>query len=246
MQHVTLFMTASDPDWRLEEVAMRTLRGLAWAAIVTVVPVAGGSAAEAATVVGGPQGRVVAPAPSSATVMRLSRLHHLAARQVQLGRLAQLSAHRSETRAYGGRLVNDFQALGRRISAAAAELGIDPAMLEATYAGENTAALAREAEDLTRLGAASGDDLDRQFWMVLAQDQLAATDLLLPIAGADPRLEPLVADLGRQLDTSSRGALLAAAPVAVPPNESVPAASVMSPTVPPAPVTTPGPVNGRY
>jgi hypothetical protein len=219
---------------------------LAWAAIVTVVPVAGSSAADAATVVGGQPGRVITPVPSGATVRRLSKLHHLAARQVQLGRLAQLSAHRPETRAYGGRLVNDFQALGRRVDAAASELGIDPAMLEPTYAGENTAALAREAEDLTRLGAASGDDLDRQFWMVLAQDQLAAADLLLPIVGADPRLEPLVADIGRQLDTSSRGALLAAAPVAVPPNESVPPASVMTPNVPPAPVTTPAPINPRY
>jgi hypothetical protein len=70
--------------------------------------------------------------------------------------------------------------------------------------------------------------------------------MLLPVVGADPRLEPLVADIGQQLDRSSRAALLAAAPVAAPPSESVPAASVMSPNIPPAPVTTPGPINPRY
>jgi hypothetical protein len=212
-------------------------------AILTVVPMAGAAGqADAATVVGGTQGKAVGTVASGATVMRLSRLHHAAQREVQLGRLAQLSASRPETRAYGGRLVTDFGALDKRINAMAAELGVDPAMLEQTYAGENTAALAREAEDLTRLGAARGDDLDRQFWIVVAQDQLAAADMLLPAAGSDPRLEPLVADVGRQLDTSSRAALLAAAPVAAPPRGPSPASSVATPAIPAAPVTNPGPL----
>src|SRR5262245_51941580 len=225
---------------------MRKLRRLAWVAILTVVPATGAAApADAATVVG-ENGRVVGRAPSGATVMRLSRLHHVAAREAQLGRLAELSAYRPETRAYGRRLVADFTALDERVSAMAAQVGVDPAMLGPTYAGENTAALSREAEDLTRLGAARGDELDRQFWVVVAQDQLAAADMLLPVAGADPRLDPLVAEVSRQLAASSRAALLASAPVAGPPRESTPAASVMSPGVPPAPVTTPGPINGRF
>src|SRR5215831_4686766 len=179
---------------------MRKLRGLAWAAMLVVAPVAVAvSPVDAATVVGGEQGKPVATVTSGPSVIRLSRLHHAAEREVQLGRLAQLSAHRPETRAYGARLVTDFQALAGRVNAMAAQLGIDPVMLGPTYAGENTAALAREAADLTRLGAARGDELDRQFWVVVAQDQLAATDMLLPVAGSDPRLQPLVADVAGQL-----------------------------------------------
>ena len=84
---------------------MRTLRRLAWVAMLTVTPAAGlvgladSNAATAATIVGG--SGAVAPAPTSATVARLSRLHHTAAREAELGRLAQLSATRPETRAYG-------------------------------------------------------------------------------------------------------------------------------------------------
>src|SRR5262249_30704529 len=135
---------------------MRTLRRLAWAAIVTVVPVAGAGAADSATVVG-QNGQGVAPAPSGGTVRRLSKIPHGAAGQVQLGRLAALSAQRPETSAYGARLAADFQALDSRITAKAVQLGVDPAMLAPIYAGENTASLARESEDLTRLGAAAGD-----------------------------------------------------------------------------------------
>src|SRR4029077_6037032 len=94
-----------DPDCR-SEAPMRTLRRLAWLAILTVAPAAGAGGAAAATYVG-EQGRVVR-APSGATVIRLSRLHHAAAREVQLGRLAELSASRPETRAYGARLTADF------------------------------------------------------------------------------------------------------------------------------------------
>jgi len=217
---------------------MRTLQRFAWAAMMLVVPVAGATTAQSATVVG--QDGQVVRAASGATVVRLSRLHHAAAREVQLGRLAELSATRPETRAYGARLAADFQALDGRVNSQAVRLGVDPAMLGPTYAGENTAALRREAEDLTRLGAARGDDLDRQFWVVVAQDQLAAADMLLPVVGADPQLEPLAVDLGLQLESSSRAALLAAAPVAVPPGGNVPAASVATPAIPPAPVTSPG------
>src|SRR5438876_11540763 len=106
---------------------MRKLRRLAFSAMLAVAPgaVAVGPAG-AATGGGGESGRPIATVgagPSSLsgpTVIRLSRLHHAAAREVQLGRLAQLSAHRPETRAYGARLVADFQALDERVSAEAA------------------------------------------------------------------------------------------------------------------------------
>jgi hypothetical protein len=222
---------------------MRTLRRFAWIAMLAIAPavtVVGLTGADAAMVVG-QGGAIVSPrAASSATVARLSRLHHAAAREVELGRLAQLSANRPETRVYGGRLVADFGALDGRIRARAQELGVDAAGLERTYAGENTAALAREKEDLDRLGAMRGDALDRRFWVIVAQDQLAAADML-PAARSDPQLEPLVVELGRQLDLASHRALVAARPFSGPPRETLPPPAVPSPDVPAAPVATPGP-----
>ena len=220
---------------------MRTLRRLAWVAMLTVPPAAGlvGLAdSNAATIVG--SSGAVAPAQTSATVVRLSRLHHTAAREAELGRLAQLSASRAETRAYGARLAADFQALDERISALAEGLGIDGASLARVHAGENTAALAREKVDLERLTAERGDDFDRQFWVVVAQDQLAAADMLAA-ARSDPQLEPVVVDFGQQLEAASEQALVAARPVSTPPREAVPPPTVPSTDVPAAPVATPGP-----
>src|SRR5947208_18318 len=133
---------------------MRNLRRSAVVTMLTIASIVGVVAvadSEAAIVVG--EGGMIVPAPatSSATVVRLSRLHHVAAREVELGRWAQLSASRPETRAYGARLVTDFQAFDERITARAEELGVPPARLAPVYAGENTAALAREAQDLDRL-----------------------------------------------------------------------------------------------
>jgi hypothetical protein len=227
---------------------MRTLRSSACLAIAAVVAAVLGMSgtAGAAVVVGedgpvGPQpAGVVAAVPAASTVIRLSRLHHVARREIDLGRVAQTSGSRPETRGYGTRLVSDFQALDDRIVAMASALGIQATALEPIYAGENTAALARESEDLTRLAAQHGDAFDRLFWVVVAHDQLAAADMLLPVAGADPRLEPIVTDMSRQLDTSSQLALVAARPVAAPASTNVPSPAVPSPDVPPAPVTTPG------
>jgi len=137
--------------------------------------------------------------------------------------------------------VADFQALDDRIVVMAAAVGVDPARLEPIYAGENTAALAREAEDLTRLGVERGDAFDKMFWVIVAHDQLAASDMLLPAAGGDRGLEPIVADLAGQLEASSRLALAAAQPVGTPPRGAVPfPPAAATPDVPPAPVTTPG------
>ena len=227
----------------------RTLQRLAWVAVPAVALVAGvvGLADQVDEARAGPAdagASAAAPPPriaSNATMVRLSRLHHVADRQVQLGRLAAVAASRPETRTYGARLATDFQALDQRINVMALDLGIDPARLGPMYAGENTASLRRQSEDLTRLASESGDAFDRRFWVIVAQDQLAASDMLLPVAGADPSLEPLVADVSRQLATSSRQALAAAEPVGTPPRTNVPPAAVAAPAVPPAPVTAPGP-----
>lgn len=222
---------------------MRTLRMFAWAVVPTVAVLIaavglGGVSSAANPPRPGPT-QSSAPTPAYGTVARLSRLHHVATREVQLGRLAEVSGNRPETRAYGTRLIADFQGLDDRIVALAEELGVDSARLAPIHAGGNTAALSREAEDLTGLGTARGDAFDRQFWVIVAQDQLAASDMLLPVAGADPRLEPLVADLGRQLEASSRRALVAAEPVATPSRAAVQPPPVPALDVPPAPVTAP-------
>ena len=159
-------------------------------------------------------------------------MHHAANRQVDLGRVAETGGNRPETRAYGARLATDFQALDARIVATAEPLGVDQARLERIYAGENTAALSREAEDLTRLAGEHGDAFDRQFWVIVAHDQLAAADMLAPVADADSRLDPIVVDLGRALEGSSRLALVAARPVAGPAPVSAPAPVVPAPDVP--------------
>jgi hypothetical protein len=217
---------------------LRRSAGMATLMVAAVVGAVGLSDSEAATVVGEGGMVISAPSASRGTVVRLSRLHHVAARAVELGRLAQLSARLPETRAYGARLVSDFQGLSERITARAEQLGVAPARLAAVYAGENTAALAREAQDLDRLAGARGEGFDRQFWVVVAQDQLAAADMVAKMR-SDRQLEPLVAELGRQLEAASDRALVAARPVTAPPREAVPSPSVPSPDVPPAPVATP-------
>jgi hypothetical protein len=221
---------------------MRRFRSSAWAVFATVVAVFGvAGGAEAAEASAARTPGAVAPVPADATIVRLSRLHHAAKREVDLGRVAETAANRPETRAYGTRLVTDFQAIDARIVAMAEPLGGDQARLERIYAGENTAALSREAEDLTRLASAHGDAFDRQFWVVVSHDQLAAADMLAPVAGADTRLDPIVAELSQALDSSSRLALVAARPVAGPAPVSTPPPAVPSPDIPAPPVTTPGP-----
>jgi hypothetical protein len=137
---------------------MRTLQSWAWVAIATVA-VAGGTLAFGDEARGAPPTTTSAapaattrPTASNATVVRLSRLHHVAEREIQLGRLAQIGANRPETRAYGAELVKDFRALDERVLLQARDLGVEPARLGTVYAGENTAALRREADDLTKLG----------------------------------------------------------------------------------------------
>ena len=99
---------------------------------------------------------------------------------------------------YGARLVADFQALDDRIASLASSLGVDPARPRHASTRARTPPRWRANRRISRGSpAARGDDFDRQFWVIVAQDQLAATDMLLPVAGADPRLEPIVAEFGR-------------------------------------------------
>jgi hypothetical protein len=221
---------------------MRRFRSSTWAVLATVavLSVAGRRADAAEAVVAHTPGATT-PAPADATIVRLSRLHHAAKREVDLGRVAETAANRPETRAFGTRLVAEFQAIDGRIVATAEPLGVDQARLERIYAGENTAALSREAEDLTRLASEHGDAFDRRFWVIVSHDQLAAADMLAPVAGADARVDPLVAELSNALESSSRVALVAARPVAGPAPVSTPAPAVPSQDIPAPPITTPGP-----
>ena len=223
---------------------MRTLRRLAWVAMLTVPPAAGlvgladSNAATAATIVGG--SGAVAPAPTSATVARLSRLHHTAAREAELGRLAQLSANRPETRAYGARLAADFQALDERISALAEGLGIDGASLARVHAGENTAALAREKVDLDATPASeattSTDSSGLSSHRISSRPR-TCWRLRAPIRSSSRSSS----SSGSSSRWRASQALVAARPVSTPPREAVPPPTVPSPDVPAAPVATPGP-----
>jgi len=141
-----------------------------------------------------------------ATVL-LSRLHHAAAREMLLGDLAETRATNPETRRYGAELSSEFRAYDQRVVGFAARVGIDGSRLARVYAGENVAALRREADDLARFANATGDTFDRGFWVAVAQEQSAATDMLPSIAEGGPELARLAADLGQLLDRASLRAL---------------------------------------
>lgn len=49
-----------------------------------------------------------------------------------------------------------------------------------------------------------GEEFDRQFWVTVDRDQLAASDLLASTAGTVPSLDPLVGETVRLLDRSIR------------------------------------------
>src|SRR6185295_13225194 len=91
----------------------------------------------------------------------LSRLHHAAAREMVLGDLAESKATHPETRRYGAELAAEFRAYDQRLISFAASVGIDSSRLAKVYAGENVAAMRREADDVARFANASGDEFDR-------------------------------------------------------------------------------------
>jgi len=148
------------------------------------------------------------PAPTQA-VVPLSRLHHVAQREIALGLLAQVAALRPETMRFATNLETDFRLLDRRIVAIADAHGIGEDRLGQAYSDDNPTALEAEASDLDRLSMVRGADFDRQFWLTLARDRRAASTLLASTAGTVPSLDPLVAETVRLLDRSIRRALAA-------------------------------------
>jgi hypothetical protein len=149
------------------------------------------------------------PAAQSRAVVPLSLLHHVAQREIELGLLAQVAAVRPETMRFATELETDFRLLDRRILAIAEALGIGENRLRQAYADQNTATLERQADDLDRLSMLRGEAFDRQFWVTVDRDQLAASDLLASAAGAVSSLDPLVDETVRLLNRSIRRAAAA-------------------------------------
>ena len=110
--------------------------------------------------------------------------------------------------------------------------------LRKVFAGENTASLRREAEDLDRLGKQRGEAFDRQFWIIVTHEQMAASDMLGGMAGDDPRIDPLVADMALLLDRATSNAVVAAKAVTTTKGRIVPASAspAVAPLAPAPPV----------
>jgi hypothetical protein len=196
-----------------------TMRRLDWMAraCAALVVMLGGVAPVAAAE--GRQGETPAaraaqrPAPAH-VVAALSRLHHVAKREMELGMLAQVAAVRPETMAFATELETSFRALDKRVVALAATFGIAESRLRLAYASDNTDALHRQTQALERLSVARGQDFDRQFWVSTAQVHQAASDVLAPAfgaVGADRRIDALVVAMVLLIDQSSRKAIAAGA-----------------------------------
>ena len=151
------------------------------------------------------------PAAQARAVVPLSLLHHVAQREIALGLLAQVAAVRPETMRFATELETDFRLLDRRILAIAEALGIGENRLRQAYADQNAAALDGQADDLRRLSMLRGEDFDRQFWVTVARDHLAASDLLAAAAGTVSSLDPLVDETVRLINRSIRNAAAAQA-----------------------------------
>jgi hypothetical protein len=161
------------------------------------------------------------PPPLPPAVQReaeLSRLHHAAQREVELGDLAASGGASADLRSYGSGLASRFRAFDRRVVALGERRGVAASALTQTYAGENTDSLRREADDLARLGAVHGADFDRAFWVALAQEQSAAADLAATSSTSanDGAVRALAAELAMELDAASREAVAAARPATPP------------------------------
>jgi hypothetical protein len=157
------------------------------------------------------------PAAQSRAVVPLSLVHQVAQREIALGLLAQVAAARPETMRFATDLETDFRLLDRRVLAIAEALGIGENRLRQAYADQNTVELDGQADDLQRLSMLRGADFDRQFWVTLARDHLAALDLLAAAAGNVSSLDPLVDEAVRLLDRSTRRATAAQEAANAPP-----------------------------
>jgi hypothetical protein len=151
------------------------------------------------------------PAAQSRAVVPLGLMHHVAQREIALGLLAQVAAVRPQTMHFATELETDFRLLDRRILTIAEALGIGENRLQQAYADQNTAALDGEADDLRRLSMLRGEDFDRQFWVTVARDHLAASELLASSAGTVSSLDPLVDETDRLIKRSNRNAAAAQA-----------------------------------
>jgi hypothetical protein len=199
-------------NWRRREGGnMRRLRRLG-TAVLFVASAVGIGIAAARAADPGEQAREAAPlgAQASAPVALLSRLHHAAVREVQLGDLAEAGGSSPASRRYGAQLAADFRALDQRIVATAASAGVAEAQLSAVQAGENVVALRRQSDDFARLANERGASFDRDFWVAVAQAQSADSDMLTTTAAREPALLGLVTDMSQLYDTASRRALVAA------------------------------------
>jgi hypothetical protein len=172
----------------------------------------------------------------SARLLRLSKLQHAAEREVQLALLAETGASSPETRRYAADLGADFRRLSERIGKVAASMQISDERLRRLFAGENTASLRREADDLDRLARQRGEAFDRQFWIIVTHEQMAASDMLGGMAGDDPRIDPLVADMALVLDRATGNAVVASRAVTTTAGRIVPASAPVA-LPPPAPAT---------
>jgi hypothetical protein len=171
------------------------------------VGVAGARGAESAT-----EAHQAAPwgGEVTAPVAVLSRMHHAAEREVQLGELAETGGASAPTRRYGAELAADFRELDQRIVDTAASQGIDSGHISAVAAGENVVALKKEADDFGRLANERGAPFDRDFWVTVAEGQAAEQDMLTATVAREPALIGLVSDMSQLYERSSKRALAAA------------------------------------
>jgi hypothetical protein len=163
---------------------------------------------------------MVGPAPL------LARLHQAAGREIQLADLAEAGGAGRQTRAYAADLAADFKRLDNRVVAFAAAQGISAETLDAPFPGENLVAMRQQVNDLGRLSAARGVQFDRQFWVTVAGEQAAASDMLPKTAVEEPSLAELVSSFGQVLETASARALVASQPT----TEAPPTRAVNPPT----------------
>jgi hypothetical protein len=151
------------------------------------------------------------PAAQARAVVPLSILHHVAQRELALGLLAQVAAVRPQTMRFATELEADFRLLDRRILAVADALGIGDDRLRQAYDDQNPAARDNQTDELKRLSMLLGEDFDRQFWVTVDRDHLAASDLLAAVAGTVSSLDPLVDETVRLINRSTRNAAAAQA-----------------------------------
>jgi hypothetical protein len=144
------------------------------------------------------------------TAALLGRLHRAAERQTQLGDLGESAATRPETRVYGAELKSQFGALDDRVRAFAAANGITQGELDRVAPGENVVAMRRHVDDLAQLANAHGETFDRDFWVAVATEQAATSDLLAATLEQEPALAGVVSDFSALLDKTSRRASVAA------------------------------------